>query len=55
MFQMMGSNYSSLLKHAIDPVARMIVEIAERQEELVGDGTITAVVMSAEMIKEGKN
>ena len=39
---------------AIHPVARMIVEIAERQEELVGDGTTTAVVMSAEMIKEGK-
>ena len=32
----------------------MIVEIAEKQEELVGDGTTTAVVMSAEMIKEGK-
>lgn len=39
---------------AIHPVARMIVEIAERQEELVGDGTTTAVVMAAEMIKEGK-
>jgi chaperonin GroEL (HSP60 family) len=32
----------------------MIVEIAERQEQLVGDGTTTAVVMAAEMIKEGK-
>jgi len=39
---------------AIHPVARMIVEIAERQEEMVGDGTTTAVVMAAEMIKEGK-
>src|SRR5918912_1366890 len=39
---------------AIHPVARMIVQIAERQEQLVGDGTTTAVVMSAEMIKEGK-
>lgn len=39
---------------AIHPVARMIVEIAERQEQLVGDGTTTAVVMAAEMIKEGK-
>src|SRR5215467_11891819 len=39
---------------AIHPVARMIVEIAERQEEFVGDGTTTAVVMAAEMIKEGK-
>ena len=39
----------------IHPVARMIVEIAERQEELVGDGTTTAVVMAAEMVKVGKN
>lgn len=39
---------------AIHPVARMIVELAERQEQLVGDGTTTAVVMAAEMIKEGK-
>ena len=39
---------------AIHPVARMVVEIAERQEQLVGDGTTTAVVMAAEMIKEGK-
>src|SRR5689334_4850376 len=28
---------------AIHPVAKMIVEIAERQEQLVGDGTTTAV------------
>lgn len=39
---------------AIHPVSRMIVEIAERQEQMVGDGTTTAVVMAAEMIKEGK-
>jgi chaperonin GroEL (HSP60 family) len=39
---------------AIHPVARMIVEIAERQEQRVGDGTTTSVVMAAEMIKEGK-
>ena len=39
---------------AIHPVARMVVEIAERQEQLVGDGTTTAVVMAAEMVKEGK-
>jgi chaperonin GroEL (HSP60 family) len=38
----------------IHPVARMIVEIAERQEEMVGDGTTTSVVMAAEMIKEGR-
>ena len=39
---------------AIHPVAKMIVEIAERQEQKVGDGTTTAVVLAAEMIKEGK-
>ncbi len=38
----------------IHPVARMVVEIAERQEQLVGDGTTTAVVMAAEMVKEGR-
>lgn len=38
----------------IHPVARMIVEIAERQEQKVGDGTTTAVILAAEMIKEGK-
>ena len=38
----------------VHPVARMIVEIAERQEQLVGDGTTTAVVMAAEMIKDGR-
>ena len=32
----------------------MIVEIAERQEQKVGDGTTTAVILAAEMIKEGK-
>ena len=39
---------------AIHPVAKMIVEIAERQEQKVGDGTTTAVILAAEMIKEGK-
>src|SRR5690606_3290363 len=38
----------------IHPVARMIVEIAERQEQKVGDGTTTAAILAAEMIKEGK-
>ena len=38
----------------IHPVAKMVVEIAERQETKVGDGTTTAVVLAAEMIKEGK-
>ncbi|HEY6536764.1 MAG TPA: TCP-1/cpn60 chaperonin family protein [Candidatus Nitrosocosmicus sp.] len=39
---------------AIHPVAKMIIEIAERQEQKVGDGTTTAVILAAEMIKEGK-
>ncbi len=39
---------------AIHHVAKMIVEIAERQEQKVGDGTTTAVILAAEMIKEGK-
>lgn len=39
---------------AIHPIAKMIVEIAERQEQKVGDGTTTAVILAAEMIKEGK-
>ncbi|HYZ96673.1 MAG TPA: TCP-1/cpn60 chaperonin family protein, partial [Nitrososphaeraceae archaeon] len=30
------------------------MEIAERQEQKVGDGTTTAVILAAEMIKEGK-
>ena len=38
----------------VHPVAKMVVEIAARQEEKVGDGTTTAVVLAAEMIKEGK-
>lgn len=38
----------------IHPVAKMVVEIADRQEAKAGDGTTTAVVLAAEMIKEGK-
>lgn len=38
----------------VHPVAKMVVEIADRQEIKVGDGTTTAVVLAAEMIKEGK-
>lgn len=35
------------------PVGRLLVEIAELQEISVGDGTTTAVVIAAEMLKEG--
>ena len=38
----------------VHPVAKLAVEIADRQETKVGDGTTTAVVLAAEMIKEGK-
>src|SRR3989304_5601170 len=38
----------------IHPVAKMVVEIADRQEAKSGDGTTTAVVLAAEMLKEGK-
>ena len=38
----------------VHPVAKLVVEIADRQETKVGDGTTTAVVLAAEMIKEGK-
>jgi chaperonin GroEL (HSP60 family) len=35
------------------PVSRLLVEIAERQEINVGDGTTSTVIMAAEMLKEG--
>lgn len=35
------------------PVSRLLVEIAERQEMNVGDGTTSTVIMAAEMLKEG--
>lgn len=38
----------------VHPVAKLVVEIADRQEAKTGDGTTTAVVLAAEMIKEGK-
>ncbi len=38
----------------VHPVAKLVVEIADRQETKVGDGTTTAVVLASEMIKEGK-
>jgi len=35
------------------PISRLLVEIAERQQMSVGDGTTSAVIMAAEMLKEG--
>ncbi len=34
------------------PAAKMIIEVAETQDEEVGDGTTTAVVLSAELLEE---
>jgi chaperonin GroEL (HSP60 family) len=39
---------------AIHPVARMIVEIAERQDQLVVEGTTTAVLMASEMKQKAR-
>lgn len=38
---------------ATHPVSRLLVEIAELQEVSVGDGTTSAVIIAAEMLKEG--
>ncbi len=38
---------------ATHPISRLLVEIAERQEMNVGDGTTSTVIMAAEMLKEG--
>lgn len=35
------------------PVSKLLVEIAERQEVSVGDGTTSTVIMAADMLKEG--
>ena len=37
------------------PAAKMIVEIAKTQEEEVGDGTTTAVVIAGELLKKAEN
>ena len=36
------------------PAAKMIVEIAKTQEDLVGDGTTTAVVIAGELLKKAE-
>ena len=36
------------------PVAKMIVEIAKTQEEEVGDGTTTAVILAGELLKQAE-
>ncbi|RLJ02334.1 MAG: thermosome subunit, partial [Candidatus Aenigmatarchaeota archaeon] len=37
------------------PAAKMMVEVAKTQEEEVGDGTTTAVVIAAELLKKAEN
>jgi thermosome len=37
------------------PAAKMIVEVAKTQEDEVGDGTTTAVVLAGELLKEAEN
>ena len=36
------------------PAAKMMVEIAKTQDDMVGDGTTTAVVLSGELLKEAE-
>lgn len=37
------------------PAAKMMVEIAKTQDEAVGDGTTTAVIIAGELLKEAEN
>ncbi|KXB08637.1 thermosome subunit [candidate division MSBL1 archaeon SCGC-AAA382M17] len=37
------------------PAAKMIIEVAETQEEEVGDGTTTAVIIAAELLHEAQD
>jgi thermosome len=37
------------------PVAKMVVEVANTQEEAVGDGTTTAVVIAGELLKKAED
>jgi thermosome len=36
------------------PAAKMIVEVAKTQDDMVGDGTTTAVILSGELLKEAE-
>lgn len=37
------------------PAAKMIVEVAKTQEEVVGDGTTTAVILAGELLKKAED
>lgn len=41
--------------HIEHPAAKMVVEVAKTQEEVVGDGTTTAVVLAGELLKRAEN
>jgi thermosome len=41
--------------HIEHPAAKMIVEIAKTQEDEIGDGTTTAVVLAGELLKKAEN
>jgi thermosome len=36
------------------PAAKMMVEVAKTQDDMVGDGTTTAVILSGELLKKGE-
>ena len=36
------------------PIAKMVVEVAKTQENLVGDGTTTAVILAGELLKKAE-
>ena len=36
------------------PAAKMMIEVAKTQDDMVGDGTTTAVVLSGELLKKGE-
>ncbi|MBS3127434.1 thermosome subunit, partial [Candidatus Woesearchaeota archaeon] len=41
--------------HIEHPAAKMVVEVAKTQEDVVGDGTTTAVVIAGELLKKAED
>ncbi len=49
-----NDGYTVLVSMKLDhPVSKLLVEIAERQQLSMGDGTTSVVLMAAEMLREG--
>ena len=49
-----NDGYTVLVSMKLDhPISKLLVEIAERQQHSVGDGTTSVVIMAAEMLREG--